>query len=137
MSELEQLREKLKLHNIALFNLIQSRRETVTSIQGLKSGSIYCPEREFEVAQTLNTKNLSMHELLAFSLLWEGQALESGDYPRWSQRAHLESPQGESFEQINPALLYFYDRSLFDQLNFTNSFQKVFNSLSKEKSEES
>jgi len=130
-SNLIELRERLAQMNSEFFLLVSERRKTSLQIQSLKQDtggrySHYDPEREWVLFQKLQheLKDLSLKELLAFSLLMEDQAMAMapGSYPSWSQCSHVQTTQKEIYEMINPILLKFSHQNLFEKLHLTTEF---------------
>lgn len=129
-SSLSQHREALLQLNTQFFLMISERRELSVRIQEIKdrSGqySHFDPERELEVFTQLKDemKNLSIKELLGFSLIMEDQAMAMapGTYPAWSNGIHLIEPLRDSFTMINPILLKMTHLEFFKRLNFNADF---------------
>lgn len=129
-SELSQLREALAQTNSELLLTINDRRKLCVQIQGLKeklsSYSHYVPEQEKKVFEHFATqmKDLTMKELLAFSLIMEDQAqtMAPGSYPNWSSRIHLTTPGTDLFEMINPLLLKITHPEIFNRLKLLPDF---------------
>ena len=130
-SNLAQLREALAQRNSEFFLNLGERRALSLQIQELKDDlgqySHYDPAREKEVFELLKKEinELSLKELLAFSLIMEDQAMAMapGSYPTWSQFTHLNNPKREIFEMINPLLLKVSRPELYSKLTFTPEFQ--------------
>jgi chorismate mutase len=129
-SELSQLREALAQSNSELLLTISDRRKLCLRIQGLKekltSYSHYVPEQEKKVFEQFASqmKDLTMKELLAFSLIMEdqAQALAPGSYPNWSARIHLSAAEPDLYEMINPLLLKKTHQEIFNRLKLQPDF---------------
>lgn len=129
-SNLAQLREALAQLNSELFLSISERRAICIKIQEFKEieggFSSFDPEREKEVFRLhlAQLKELGLKEILAFSLIMEdqAQAFAPGSYPSWSQKVHLQEPQGQLFEMVNPLMLKFRSPELFSKLELTSEF---------------
>lgn len=129
-SNLAQLREALAQTNSEFFLNLAERRKLCIGIQEFKEQtgrfSHYDPERENLVLKQFEDQlsNLSLRELLSFSLIMEDHAvaMAPGSYPSWSLRSHLETPSGEFFEMINPLMLKRFHPELFKRLNFQLEF---------------
>lgn len=131
-SNLAQLRERLAQMNSEFFLLVSERRKASLDIQSLKEGgtgrySHYDPERELALFKQFESelKELSLKELLAFSLIMEdqAQAFAPGAYPSWSQGGHLQHSTREIYEMINPLLFKFSHVSFLSKLQLTQEFQ--------------
>jgi len=130
-SNLAQLREALIHLNSQLCMVISERRTISLKIQELKKGhgrfSHFDPEREILVFGLLKNdlEQLSLKELLSFSLIMEDQAmaLAPGSYPQWSSGTHLESPNLDAAHQVNPLLLKVTHPDLFSRLNLLADFR--------------
>lgn len=130
-SNLAQLREILAQQNSEFFLTLKERRAICIKIQEFKvSGekySHYDPAREKEVFTLLKDelKELSIKELLAFSLVMEdqAQAFAPGAYPSWSQGIHLTQSDRELVEMINPLLIKVTHPELFARLSLVAEFQ--------------
>lgn len=129
-SELEQLREALLQSNSEFFFNLSERRKLCIAIQEMKGAtgrfSHYDPEREIIVFKHFKTQlsNLSLRELLAFSLVMEDHALAMapGSYPNWSQRSHLGSTPKDLHEMINPLMLKVSHPDIFARLDLIAEF---------------
>ena len=129
-SDLAQFREALAQLNSEFFLLLKERRALCLKIQELKkpnhSYQHYDPEREKTLFTQLSSelKNLSLKELLAFSLIMEDQAMAMapGSYPNWSQKIHLLFKNDEIQSQINPLLLKICKPNIFQTLELTPEF---------------
>lgn len=129
-SELAQLREALAQLNSEFFLTLAERRNVTVKIQELKGNtgrySHYDPDREKEVFGLVKTqlKNLTLKELLAFSLVMEdhAMAMAPGSYPAWSNRIHLTAPKNELFEMINPLMLKACLPEFFSRLSLSQDF---------------
>ena len=130
-SNLAQLREALVHLNSQLCMIVSERRNLSLKIQDLKKGSgrfsHFDPEREILVFELMKNDliDLSIKELLAFSLIMEDQAmaLAPGSYPQWSKGIHLESPQLDAAYQVNPILLRMTHPDLFSRLDLIQDFR--------------
>jgi chorismate mutase len=129
-SNLAVYREALEQLNTHFFLLICERRNIAMKIQESKDAPgrfpHFDPERERELFTKIQSdlKELSIKELLAFSLIMEDQAMAMapGAYPAWSQGAHLAVATGELFTLINPLLLKFTHPEIFLRLNLSADF---------------
>lgn len=129
-SDLAQLREALAQLNSEYFLTIAERRHLCVKIQEFKESkgrfSHYDPDREKEIFGLLQTqlKNITMKELLAFSLIMEDQAMAMapGSYPTWSTKVHLVNPKGDLFEMINPLMLKISHPDFFNRLTLSAEF---------------
>ncbi len=130
-SNLAQLREALAQANSELFLTLKERRALCVRIQEFKElkgrYAHYDPEREIEVFNLAKESmlELSLKELLAFSLIMEDQAtaMAPGSYPNWSMGSHLSNSKKELFEMINPLLIKMTHPHLFSKLTLTQEFQ--------------
>jgi chorismate mutase len=130
ISNLAQYREALAHLNSEFLLTISERRGLCLKIQEFKETqgtySHYDPVREKEVFDLLNPnfKELSLKELLAFSLIMEDQAMAMapGSYPSWSQGIHLIESNRDLVEMINPLLLKVSRPDLFSKLNLSIEF---------------
>lgn len=130
-SNLAQLREALAQLNSEFFLTLGERRNLCLKIQEFKEGQgqypHYDPTREKDVFALFGKelKELTLKELLAFSLIMEdhAQAFAPGSYPSWSQRVHLTSSRGELIEMINPLLLKHSHPEVFTKLPLATEFQ--------------
>lgn len=110
--------------------MLSERRAVALKIQELKDHngrySHYDPEREADLFKTLaaEVKELSLKELLAFSLIMEDQAtaMAPGSYPSWSQSCHLAEPSKDLAGMVNPLLLKVRHPELFSRLKLTAEF---------------
>ncbi|MFP5387100.1 MAG: chorismate mutase [Bacteriovoracia bacterium] len=129
-SELNQLREALAQLNSEFFLTLAERRNLTVRIQEIKARtgrySHYDPEREREVLGLVKVqlKNLTLKELLAFSLVMEdhAMAMAPGSYPAWSNFTHLIDPKKELYEMINPLMLKISHPDFFARLNLSQEF---------------
>lgn len=129
-SKLAQLREALAQCNSELFLSILERRKVCLKVQEFKEQrgrySHYDPEREKVVFNQFKDQfgELSMRELLAFSLIMEdqAQAFAPGAYPTWSLRTHLRNSKQDIFEMINPMLLKIVHPEIFEKLQLHPDF---------------
>lgn len=129
-SDLAQLREALAQLNSEYFLTIAERRNICVKIQEFKVASgryaHYDPDREKEIFKLFNIqlKNISIKELLAFSLIMEdhAMALAPGSYPSWSHRVHLSNSKNELFEMINPLMLKESHPDFFNRLTLSGEF---------------
>lgn len=129
-SNLAQFREALVQQNTELLLTIKERRAICIRVQEFKEMegrfSSYDPAREKDVFTLHHEqfKELSLKELLAFSLIMEdqAQAFAPGSYPTWSQSIHLTKKEGHLIEMINPLLLRFRSPEIFNKLDLTNEF---------------
>lgn len=132
LSDLDRLREQLELINTSIFKLIDHRKEVVANIQKLKGSSTHFdPAREHWLFLHMDLTCKSFNEILIFSLIIEeqAQANKEGSYPRWSLKEHIQIKTDDPIEMINPILLYCWDRALYQRLNFTDSYQTLFNNI--------
>lgn len=129
-SELTQLREALAQLNSEFFLTLAERRNLTVRIQEIKGNSgrysHYDPDREKEVFNLVKVqlKNLTIKELLAFSLVMEdhAMAMAPGSYPAWSNLVHLNNPKHDPYEMINPLLLKICLPDLFSRINLIPDF---------------
>jgi chorismate mutase len=129
-SNLAQLRERLAQLNSELFLTLAERRGLCQKIQGTKevSGkySHYDPEREIQLFKQLEKeiKELSLKELLAFSLIMEdhAMAMAPGSYPSWSNCTHIVNPKKELAEMVNPLLLKITHPNIYQRLILASEF---------------
>lgn len=129
-SELAQLREALAHLNSEFFLTVGERRNLTVRIQEFKDStgrySHYDPDREKEIFHLFEgqLKNLTIKELLAFSLIMEdhAMAMAPGSYPAWSQFVHLVNPTQEVYEMINPLMLKFARPDFFNRLTLSKEF---------------
>lgn len=129
-SELSQLREALAQTNSELLLTLKDRRKLCLRIQSLKEKlttySHYAPEQESNVFDHFSAqmKDLTIRELLAFSLIMEdqAQAMAPGSYPNWSTRIHLSESRQDLFEMINPLLLKKTHPEIFNRLKLHADF---------------
>lgn len=129
-SNLSQYREALLQLNSQFFQILSERRATSLRIQELKdvSGrySHFDPEREKVLFQQMSPelKELTLKELLAFSLVMEDQAMAMapGSYPTWSNSVHIHEPSRDLVNMINPILLKITHPELFNRLSFSGDF---------------
>lgn len=129
-SKLAQYREALLQLNAQVFLLISERRALSLKVQELKEVagrySHFDPERERDLFQQMASemKDLTVKELLAFSLIMEDQAtaMAPGSYPTWSAGVHLESQSQELSGMINPLLLKTTHPKLFERLKLNADF---------------
>lgn len=129
-SELAQLREALAQLNSEFFLTIAERRNLTVKIQEFKDStgrySHFDPDREKEIFVLFKEqlKNLTMKELLAFSLIMEDHAvaMAPGSYPAWSSSVHIATPHRELFEMINPLMLKSARPEFFNRLTLSQEF---------------
>ncbi len=129
-SNLAQYREALLQLNSQFFQILSERRATSLRIQELKdvSGrySHFDPDREKALFEHMayELKDLTLKELLAFSLVMEDQAMAMapGSYPAWSSSVHLEDPARDLMNMINPILLKITHPELFNRLSLNGDF---------------
>ena len=129
-SSLTQYREALLQLNSQFFQILSERRATSLRIQELKdlSGrySNFDPDREKVLFEQMSPElsELTLKELLAFSLVMEDQAMAMapGSYPTWSNSVHLNEPGRELVNMINPILLKITHPELFNRLSFSGDF---------------
>lgn len=131
-SELAQLREALAQMNSEFFLTLSERRALTLKIQELKKPNTltryahFDPEREKEIFTSLKSQlsQLSIKELLAFSLVMEDQAtaMAPGSYPGWSNFVHIMQPKRELYEMINPQLLKIARTDFFNRLTLSPEF---------------
>ena len=129
-SNLSQYREALLQLNTQLFLMISERRVISLKIQEMKqeSGrfSHFDPEREKALFTQLSSeiKDLTIKELLAFSLVMEDQAMAMapGSYPTWSTGIHLTEASRELYTMMNPLLLKTSHPELFSRLPLNAEF---------------
>lgn len=130
MNQLNDLRKALLKLNDTLFKTMLQRKSVVHKIQKEKhlvNQNVFFPERECELFNNLpQIKNLSIKQLLAFSLIIEDDARSfCHSYPAWSERIHIKVISNELIEQINPILLKAYDSKYFFRLSLTSDFDFI------------
>lgn len=135
-SKLSIYRESLFQLNTQFFLILSERRLLSLKIQELKGSSgrfsHFDPEREKGLFEQVKTelKELSLKELLAFSLVMEDQAMAMapGSYPAWSSGHHLSDSGDELYHMINPLMLKACRPEMFQRLvlNAEFSFLKDF-----------
>lgn len=129
-SNLAQFRESLLQLNTQLCMIVSERRFVSQRIQDLKGDSgryaRFDPEREKVIFEQLkeHLSELTIKELLAFSLIMEDQAMAMapGSYPSWSTYVHLASPVKEPYGQINPLLIKVTHPEIFSRLALASEF---------------
>jgi chorismate mutase len=133
-SSLINLRNKLRLINLSLFELIQERRSIVSAIQKHKQPGEFYPNWDCAVEMQLIKElqphliKLNDHELLAFSILMQSQASlgDNANYPNWLGKIHLNNSQEILLECINPTMIYVLRPEYFKHLELKESFKKVY-----------
>ena len=132
MDRLNHLRHELLVTNHQLLKIMSARKEQVHAIQEIKTlqgQSIFCPEREWELFNQLQSElsELSIRELLSLSLIIEEDACSySQTYPAWSEGVHLVDGPTILYQQINPILLKVTHLSLFEQLKLKADFDFIY-----------
>lgn len=129
-SNLAQLRERLAQLNSELFLTLGERRTLCLKIQSEKDSSgryaHYDPERERDLFQHFEKeiKELSLKELLAFSLIMEdhAMAMAPGSYPSWSGCCHIANPKKDLAEMVNPLMLKISHPNLYQRLSLNPEF---------------
>ena len=127
-SKLSELRDNLRDINQQLFKMFLERRAVVEQIQQQKSQtgtfSSFDSNRELQFFQELKPvlAGLSVQELLAFSLLMEGQAGAPAKYPAWSEGVHLLEAPSHNKHRLNPILLKILLPEAFATLKLTPHF---------------
>ena len=129
-SNLSQWRERLAQLNSELFLTLGERRALCLKIQGAKDSvgryAHYDPEREQQLFTQLHAeiKDLTLKELLAFSLIMEdhAMAMAPGSYPSWSQACHVANPKKDLSEMINPLLLKISHPNLYQRISLNAEF---------------
>lgn len=124
---LSQLREELAHENSQLIQSISRRRQLVDKIQTIKleqNKTLFDPEQEWKIFASIKDQLQQLHlvELLAFSMIAESQVRSHGDYPAWSESAHIVDSQNLVQEKINPILLSQVKPDLIDGLKFSENF---------------
>ncbi len=126
--KLGELRDSLRDLNHQLFKLMLERRSLVEQIQQEKThidgfASFDC-QREQQFFQELKPvlSKLSLQELMAFSLLMEGQAGAPTRYPAWSEGVHLLEAPSHNELRLNPILLKILLPEAFAILKLTPHF---------------
>lgn len=125
---LVELRENLRDLNHQLFELFLQRRSLVEQIQQQKNQTgafaAFDPQREVQFFHDLKDvlASLSFSELLAFSLLMEGQAGAPACYPAWSEGVHLLEAPSHKEHKLNPILLKAMRPEAFAKLKLTPPF---------------
>ncbi len=127
-TKLSELRDDLRDINQQLFKTFLERRVVVAQIQQQKNrtgafGS-FDSQRELEFFQELKPVlgGLIVQELLAFSLLMEGQAGAPSNYPAWSEGVHLLEAPSHNEHRLNPILLRVLHPEAFATLKLTPHF---------------
>lgn len=125
-NNISDLRDDVLKLNKQLFQLMQSRKKVIASIQITKKSSSvsgFDAKREWEVFQLLSDElnAQDMNELFLFSFLMETQV--GGDYPKWSQCAHLRNSTDELFEKVNPLLLKLVKNEYYKRLKLIDSYE--------------
>lgn len=126
--KLSELRDNLRDLNQQLFTLFIERRALVEQIQlqkGQNDGfASFDSQRELlffrDLSPTLS--RLSSQELLAFSILMEGQAGAPTKYPAWSEGVHLLEAPSHNEHRLNPILLSILRPEAFAALKLTPHF---------------
>lgn len=127
-TKLSELRDNLRDLNHKIFKLFIERRVLVEQIQNQKSQSegftSFDFQRELQFFKELTPElvKLSAHELMAFSLLMEGQAGAPTKYPAWSEGIHLLEAPSHSEHRLNPVLLSILRPEAFLSLKLTPHF---------------
>lgn len=129
-SNLASFRERLAQLNSEFFMMLSERRAVSLKIQELKENSgrysHYDPEREVALFKQHmdDFRDLSLKELLAFSLIMEDQAtaMAPGSYPSWSMSTHLQEPSRDLAAMVNPLLLKVTHPELFSRLKLSQEF---------------
>lgn len=116
MRHLCEQRQKLLTASSEFLEALLKRKSLAAQIVSTKtelSLPAYDPDRELHLFFELSHKleQLTLSELMAFSLVMESQAGES--YPRWSSGAHLSGERIErnlenQFLKMNPLLLLLF-----------------------------
>ena len=124
--KLSGLRSELESINDEFLDIVEKRRELTCKIgvaKLLSNFPAFDHEREKYLYSKLSGRleELTIKELLAFSLISEAQAGEK--YPEWSKMAHLEERTLEPSAMVNPVMLFFYSRRLFGSLKFNSKFE--------------
>lgn len=127
--DLQSLRAELDGINQQLIQLVQARRNVVAQIQKQKPTmgdrfASYDSEREWTLFVRLKPQldQLTTKELLAFSILMEGQAGAPARYPEWSESVHL-SQKADAIEQrLNPLMVKLLWPPKFEALNLSSQF---------------
>lgn len=127
--DLQELRSELDGINQQLIDLVKVRRNVVTQIQKQKprhggSFASYDSEREWSLFVRLKPQleQLTLKELLAFSLLMEEQAGAPVRYPEWSETIHLVSNANAIEHRLNPLLVKLLWPAQFEALNLSAQF---------------
>ena len=129
-SKIVQYREALAQANSEFILLVKERRALSLKIQELKGESglfaHFDPEREKQIFldQEEQFRNLTLKELLSFSILMEDQAtaMAPGSYPSWLTGIHIEDFSHEIYQMVNPILLSVTHKELFKRLKFSAEF---------------
>jgi chorismate mutase len=127
-TKLGELRDSLRDLNQQIFKLILERRSLVEQIQQQKTHvdgfASFDLQRELQFFQELKPvlSKLSLQELMAFSLLMEGQAGAPIKYPAWSEGVHLLEAPSHNEHRLNPILLKILLPEAFATLKLTSHF---------------
>ena len=135
MENLAGLRDQLKDLTEKHFLIIKNRKELVTKIQNTKSKNklffAFDPiqEKKLFESQKDNLINLSIRELLAYSLILEEHAsVEEKAYPQWSKGEHLTDHNQGLLACINPILLAVIHKDKYDELPLSEQFKTILES---------
>lgn len=127
-SKLSELRDSLRDINQQIFEIFLERRAVVEQIQQQKNQtgafSSFDSLRELQFFQDLKPSlaGLSAQELMAFSILMEGQAGAPICYPAWSEGVHLLEAPSHNEHRLNPLLLKILLPEAFATLKLTPHF---------------
>ena len=127
-TKLSELRDNLRDINQQLFKTFLERRAVVEQIQQEKGQtgtfSSFDSLRELQFFQDLKPSlaGLSAQELMAFSILMEGQAGAPISYPAWSEGVHLLEAPSHNEHRLNPILLRVLHPEAFATLKLTPHF---------------
>lgn len=130
MNPLESHRKELLETTKNILNQMSIRKTLVGKIQKTKvdmNEKAWSPEQEHRVFNSLHLelKEMSLKELFAVSIMIEAQAVNSHDYPRWSEGEHLNFNLKNFTEQINPILLYLYHPREYAKLELRAEFSST------------
>lgn len=125
---IDALRNDIVEVNSSLFEILNKRKKIVSDIQKLKNGPSWKPKVELKVfSDALKNQDLTLKELLIFSNIVEFQVLKDC-YPQWSCRVHIETESIDHRkleQQINPILLYVFDKKLYNATKLKPNFKKI------------
>ena len=130
-TNLSDLRKDISALFHSFRTLLETRQALVQKIIQLKNEtgmSHFDYRREVELFSSHKDwpNGLSLKEVLAYSLIMEGQQ-NNTNYPRFSEREHLAQNEGQLFEMINPIMLKIWFPEYFKCLKLTERFDFIRN----------